>query len=46
MAIQHAGDEYVKFHKQRLQVEAEQVDKQDFDTLARQITEQDNKGKK
>lgn len=41
MAMQLAGDEYKKFHKQRLQVKAEQADKQDFEILAKQITDQD-----
>ncbi len=41
MAIQHAKDEYEKFHNRRLQIEAEQADKQDFETLARQITDKD-----
>ncbi len=44
MAIKLANDEYDKFHKQRLQAEAEQADKQDFEVLARKITEQ-NKDK-
>ena len=39
MAIQHAGDEYEKFHKQRLHIEAKQADKKDFDVLTRQITD-------
>lgn len=46
MAIQHANDEYEKFHKQRLQVEAEQADKRDFEAFARQITEQDKERNK
>lgn len=41
MAMQHAGDEYVKFHKQRLLTEAQEADKQDFDILASKITKQD-----
>jgi len=44
MAMRLAGDEYEKYHKQRLQTEAEHADKQDFEVLARQITEQ-NKDK-
>jgi len=38
MAIQYAGDEYGRFHKQRLQIEVEQADKKDFDVLTRKIT--------
>ncbi len=41
MAMQLAGDEYEKFYKLRLQSEAEQADKQDFEILAKQITDQD-----
>ena len=40
-AIQYANDEYKKFHHQRLENEAEQADKQDFELLARQISDQD-----
>lgn len=40
MAIQHADDEYEKFRKQRLQIEAAQADENDFDELARQIADQ------
>ncbi len=46
MAMQLAGDEYEKFHKRRLQAEAEQADRQDFETLARQITDQDKERNK
>jgi len=41
LAIQHANDEYKKFHNKQLQIEAEQADEQDFETLAKQITDQD-----
>lgn len=44
MAMQLAGDEYEKFHKQYLQAEADQADRKDFDALAKQISEQ-NKDK-
>jgi hypothetical protein len=46
MAAQHAGDEYEKFHKQRLQIEAERADKKDFDALARQITDKNKERNK
>ena len=46
MAMQLAGDEYEKFHKQCLQVEAEQADKKDFEILAKQITDQGKKRNK
>lgn len=35
MAMQLAGDEYEKSHKQCLQVEAKQADKKDFEVLAK-----------
>jgi len=41
MAMQHASDEYEHFHKERLQDEAHQTDREDFDILAKQIKEQD-----
>lgn len=41
MAMQHADDEYEKFHQQRLHIEAEQADEHDFETLAKQIAEKD-----
>jgi len=44
MAMQLVNDEYDKFHNQRLQAEAEQSDKRDFEVLAREIIEQ-NKDK-
>lgn len=43
MAIQHAGDEYEKFRKQRLQIAAAQADMKDFDALARQIADKNKK---
>ena len=46
MAIKHAGDEYEKFHKQQLQIEAEQADEQNFGALARHITEKDKERNK
>ncbi len=39
MALQHAGDEYKNFRKQRLHIEAEREDQKDFDILARQIAD-------
>ncbi len=39
-ALQHAHDEYEQFHKHRLKTEAEQVDKQDFELIAKYISEQ------
>lgn len=39
LAIQHAGDEYKRFHAQRFQIEAEQADKTDFDVLTRRIAD-------
>ena len=44
MAMQVASDVYEKFHKQRLEVEAEQADKKDFEILEKQTTHRD-KGK-
>ncbi len=41
IAMQHAGDEYALFHKQQLKSEAEQADKQDFETLTKQITDKE-----
>jgi len=41
IAVQLAADEYDKFHKQRLQEDAKQADKKDFEILAKQITDQD-----
>jgi len=38
---QWATHTYTKFHKQSLQVEAEQGDKKDFEILAKQIPNQD-----
>ena len=37
MAIQHANDEYEKFHTRRLQKDAEQADTNDFETLEKLI---------
>lgn len=42
MAVQHATDEYHKFHQQRLEQEVEQAD-QEFEALAQQINKLDNK---
>ncbi|MCP4235341.1 MAG: virulence RhuM family protein [Aestuariibacter sp.] len=41
MAMLHASDEYAKFYRQRLQIEAEAADAQDFDIMAREIVEHD-----
>lgn len=38
MALHHATDEYERFRKRRLRMEAKQADKKDFDVLTRQIT--------
>jgi len=46
MAIQHAGGEYNKFLKQRLQLEAQQANKKDLDALTRQITGRNKEHKK
>jgi len=40
LAVQHANNEYEKFYVQSLKTEAEQADKQDFDTLAQQMNNQ------
>jgi len=40
MAVQHADNEYEKFHTKTLQTEAEESDQQDFDYLAQQINVQ------
>ncbi len=45
MAMQLASDEYEKFKAQCVQIEAEQADKKDFETLAKKISEQ-NKDQK
>ena len=42
MAILHAGKEYDVFHSQRLQIDAELADEQNFETLARIISQQNN----
>jgi hypothetical protein len=46
MAIQHASDEYTKFHKQQLKIEAEREDKKDFDVLSQQIAAKNKDRKK
>ena len=46
LALQHANDEYDKFHQQRLKLEAEQADKQGFDLLSKQINEQSKNNNK
>ncbi len=46
LAIQHANDKYMKFHKQRLQIEAEQTDNQDFDVLVKQVTDKNKEQNK
>lgn len=46
LALQHANDEYDKFHLQRLKSEAELSDKQDFDLLSKQINEQSKNNNK
>ena len=43
MAVQHANDEYDKFHQQRLQIEATLADQQDFDLLAMQLNKPNKK---
>lgn len=43
MAIQHANDEYEKFHTKRLQADAEQTDAKDFETLAKLIRPKNKK---
>ena len=40
LALQHANDEYEKFHNHQLKTEAEQADKQDFELLSKLIHEQ------
>lgn len=40
MAAQHANEQYAKFHQQRLQMEAQQANEQDFDLLATQVEKQ------
>ena len=46
MAIQHANEEYEKFHTLRLQTEAEQADTKDLETLAKLIEPQSKKKNK
>ena len=46
MAVKLANDEYVIFHKQRLQIETLQSDKIDFEILARKIVTQNQDKKK
>jgi hypothetical protein len=46
MAVQHASDEYTKFHKQQLSIEAEREDKKDFDVLSQQIAAKNKDRKK
>lgn len=43
MAAQHANEQYAKFHQQRLQMEAQQANEQDFDLLATQVEKQHKK---
>ena len=45
MAKELAESEYSSFHQNRLQLEAQQADEEDFDELARQI-EKKNKERK
>lgn len=40
MAAKHANEQYDKYHQQRLQVEAQQANEQDFDLLASQVEKQ------
>lgn len=46
MAIEHANDEYEKFHNKRLHADAISTDALDLDSLAKQLTERDLEKKK
>jgi len=46
MAIQHANEEYEKFHTRRLQAEAEQADAKDLEALTKLIESQSKKKNK
>jgi len=45
MAKELGESEYDRFHRNRLQLEAEQADEEDFEELARQIEGKSREGK-